>query len=465
MAVGELDGDSHPELIAAAWGNVGTEADPVYEIWAWNAEDGSVLSGWPVTTARFCWATPSLGDLDHDGLHDVVVPCADGLMYGWSSDGTELIDGDGDPSTTGVFASLVSPWDYGSSALVDIDGDGALEIVAPSRSDSVYCWNADGSRVPGWPVPVLSNAQSSISVGDVDNDGDVEVVAGANDDKLWLFEADGTVATGWPLTHILNSDFPPSPTLADLDGDGDLEIVMPASTGEVMIYHHDGTTLANWPVTLDDSIHSSAAVADIDEDAQQEIVIGCDSGKIYAFDIDGSLLEGWPIQTDGEVYATPTVDDVDRDGDTEVIVASFDLNIYVWDTDGTYDDGDGVEWGTFLHDYQRTGDYGLEVPVNVPGDFVEPPRFTLDQNVPNPFNPVTTIAFTVPADGAELELAVYAVDGRMVTRLASGTYPAGDHTVTWDGRDTAGRAVSSGVYFVRLSGDGAAKVRKMTLLK
>ncbi|MBD3367314.1 MAG: T9SS type A sorting domain-containing protein, partial [Candidatus Eisenbacteria bacterium] len=465
LTVGELDGDEYPEIIGAAWGNVGTEADPVYEVWAWNGEDGTVLSGWPVTTTRFSWATPSLGDLDGDGLHDVALPCADGFMYAWSSDGTELIDGDGDPATTGIFASLDHQWCYGSAALVDIDGDGDLEIIAPSRSDSIYCWNPDGTDVPGWPVGVTANAQSSITVGDVDNDGDIEVIAGTNDDSVWLFEHDGSTATGWPKTHVLNSDFPPTASLADIDTDGDLEIIMPASDGSVMIWHHDGSGVTNWPVLLDSNSHSTVSVGDIDEDSDLEILVGCDSGKVYAFDADGSLLEGWPIQTGGEIYSCPTIDDVDNDGDTEVIVSSFDQNVYIWDTEGDYAGGDGVEWGTFLHDYMHTGHYGLELPVNVPGDFVEPPLLGLAQNVPNPFNPVTTIAFSVPSGGAELDLSVYTVDGRIVARLASGDFPAGDHQVTWDGRDGAGRSVSSGVYFVRLSGKGAQQVRKMTLLK
>jgi hypothetical protein len=465
LAVGEMDGDEYPEIVGAAWGNVGTELDPEYEVWAWNAEDGTVLSGWPVTTRRFSWATPNLGDLDGDGLDDVTLVCADGFLYAWTSDGGELVDGDSNPSTTGIFARLRSEWCYASGALVDIDDDLDLEILVPSRCDSVFCWNADRSRVPGWPVRIDLNPQSSLAVGDVDSDGDVEIVVAANSDRVYLLSHDGSVVSNWPKTISLSGDFPPSPALADVDGNGDLEIVMGTSDGTVMIWHHDGSGMTNWPVTLDGNCHSSAVVGDIDEDSDVEIVIGSDSGKVFAFDADGSLLEGWPIQTGGEIYSAPCIHDLDNDGDTEVVVSSWDINVYIWDTEGLYDDGDGVEWGTFQHDYRRTGDYGMELPVSVPGDFVERPLFGLEQNVPNPFNPVTTIAFTVPDGGAEIDLAVYAVDGRIVTRLASGDFPAGDHHVTWDGRDAAGREVSSGVYFVRLSGEGAQKVRKMTLLK
>ncbi len=85
-------------------------------------------------------------------------------------------------------------------------------------------------------------------------------------------------------------------------------------------------------------------------------------------------------------------------------------------------------------------------------------------NHPNPFNPSTTISFVLPSSG-KASLAVYDVTGRKVRELAVGTMTAGAHSAVWDGRDASGRAVSSGVYFARLSLDGAAVTHRMTLMK
>lgn len=92
-------------------------------------------------------------------------------------------------------------------------------------------------------------------------------------------------------------------------------------------------------------------------------------------------------------------------------------------------------------------------------------RLALAQNVPNPFNPVTKIAFTVPDGTESVSLRVYDVSGRLVTTLMDSHLEAGPHTVSWDGRDHAGRQLSSGIYFARLAAGGEATLSKMTLLK
>jgi hypothetical protein len=88
----------------------------------------------------------------------------------------------------------------------------------------------------------------------------------------------------------------------------------------------------------------------------------------------------------------------------------------------------------------------------------------LGQNVPNPFNPVTTIVFELPREGTA-EVGVYDVSGRLVKVLADGEYPDGEHKVLWNGRDTDGREVASGVYFYKMKSDGFEAARKMILLK
>ena len=103
-----------------------------------------------------------------------------------------------------------------------------------------------------------------------------------------------------------------------------------------------------------------------------------------------------------------------------------------------------------------------------------PTRFTLHQNRPNPFNPTTRIAFSLPEPGGA-QLTVYDVTGRAVRTLADGSLGSGVHTVVWDGVDDAGRPCASGAYVYRLmvSGGSAAsaerrersETRRMLLLR
>jgi hypothetical protein len=99
------------------------------------------------------------------------------------------------------------------------------------------------------------------------------------------------------------------------------------------------------------------------------------------------------------------------------------------------------------------------------GDMPKPQVFALEQNAPNPFNPVTTIFFSIP-ERAEVELYVCDVTGRVVKTLVDKVpMGPGRHKATWDGRNDAGRAVSSGVYFCKLSAADKVAQMKMVILK
>jgi hypothetical protein len=88
----------------------------------------------------------------------------------------------------------------------------------------------------------------------------------------------------------------------------------------------------------------------------------------------------------------------------------------------------------------------------------------LGQNVPNPFNPSTTIPFSIAENGS-VSLRVFDAHGAFVAALVQKVLPAGSHTAVWDGRDSKGRAVASGVYFARIESNGRVAARKMVLAK
>ncbi len=93
------------------------------------------------------------------------------------------------------------------------------------------------------------------------------------------------------------------------------------------------------------------------------------------------------------------------------------------------------------------------------------PVLTLDaNNYPNPFNPETTIAYSVPKAGPA-SLKIYNTKGQLVRTLVDDVREAGKHSVVWNGKDNRGNSVASGLYFYRLSSDGNTVTRKMLLAK
>jgi hypothetical protein len=90
--------------------------------------------------------------------------------------------------------------------------------------------------------------------------------------------------------------------------------------------------------------------------------------------------------------------------------------------------------------------------------------FALDQNWPNPFNPVTRIAFSIDRRGP-VSLRIYDIAGRLVRTLVSGSRPAGAYRETWDGLDASGARVASGIYFYRLESGQRSITRKALLLR
>jgi subtilisin family serine protease len=93
-----------------------------------------------------------------------------------------------------------------------------------------------------------------------------------------------------------------------------------------------------------------------------------------------------------------------------------------------------------------------------------PRTFSLKQNYPNPFNPSTTIQYQLPK-ATHIRLSVYNLMGQKIITLVDALQPAGIYHATWDGTDSKGRIMASGIYLYRIETDEWQKVKRMVLLK
>ena len=91
-------------------------------------------------------------------------------------------------------------------------------------------------------------------------------------------------------------------------------------------------------------------------------------------------------------------------------------------------------------------------------------QFTLYQNFPNPFNPVTILHYDLP-ENTMVNITIFDIMGRMVSELVNGQQTSGYKTITWDATNSLGETVSAGVYLYSIQTGEFRQVKKMILLK
>lgn len=311
-AAGDINGDGLNEIILVA------SAAPGVLIVLDN--DGTIPVGWPVTFTDSALQEPMLADVDHDGVINIVLATNDGVNV-YNSSGGQLT---GWPMTT---------YDADSFSFADIDGDGGGEIVlADVGLDDIVVLNADGSIRSGWPVAVSSTLGilDNLLTGDFNGDGKDEMIflVGADSSTggttyIYQLNETGQSANGWPVQLSESRSLQNNLSAGDIDGDGNAEIFALDSTGVIYAWHVDGTTVSGWPVTMSTSIGSSQEIvmADLDGDFQQEIIL-LDGNIVYAFSADGTAAteHTFILHETASLGSTVQLDDLDRDGFAEMIV-------------------------------------------------------------------------------------------------------------------------------------------------
>jgi hypothetical protein len=195
------------------------------------------------------------------------------------------------------------------------------------------------------------------------------------------------------------------------------------------------------------------------------------------------------LKFDGERVVAEEPELTDRSANMSVAYNSKDgeMVVLIYSTDGTgIAPGDGpiVRLSFAVSDgAERAGEIQLEkiilaspeatsIPAVVRSSSVSdaariPTRYELTQNCPNPFNPTTSIQYSVVSDQSHphVTLKIYNVLGQEVRTLVNEPQDSGYYTITWDGKDSYGSEVSSGVYFYRLAGGQFSETKRMLLVK
>ncbi len=419
----DFDGDGDLDLISGNqlgyvkfYRNTGTAYAP-----AWH-EDNSYFA----SIDHSIYSAVTVGDVDADDLPDVILGDLNGGLYFYHNTGTGLIEQAG---------------------------------VLPAVS------------VGGWSCPRLI---------DMDFDGDLDLVVGNEAGNLFYYQNNGTPAS--PLWELINGFFGTIdvgsdcvPTFADVDEDDELDMITGNLFGEVQCFLRqrqlwvENTTLFSG---IETDQNAAPALVDLDHDGDFDLVLGDYDGTFKFFrnlKYSGALLN--PPQNpifiiDGEVTVTweePLTGSTSPfehykiylDG---VYCGSTTENIWVFS---------GLDTGVaYLVGITAQYVAGESLPVTLEfiitgndDQIVQPITLT---NYPNPFNPSTTISFTIPA-GSKGTLEIFNVKGQKVR--VWNCLPSGEHKIVFNGCNEQGLPLPSGVYFCIAKTQNGVQIKKMALMK
>ncbi len=408
VAVGDLDGDGLPDIVATGLDSVGTPTAVVYH----NSGNGTFIRV-PTTLPGLGGAAVALADYDGDGALDVAIS---GATTNAAATGiTQIFHNDGHAAFT-LIASLTGTW-RGALAWGDVNGDGRPDLVYCGQSPSGVRYtkvgiNGGAGTFTDTDLGLPGVGESGLALADYDGDGRLDVA---------LCGFNGSTA----ITRIYRNIGPAVNT-------------PPTAPTGLTSSTVAGRTVLRWARSTDAQTPSALLTYDV------RIGTSIQSGQIVSLPAD-SLTGARRVARFGTC-----------DADSFVILNLPDQRLY-WTVQAV----DASLAGSALPQWQplTPGTTGVAGgPAGVAA------ALSIRTVAPNPIVASAKVSFDVPRAGAA-ELSIFDVSGRRVRTLVSGRLDAGPHAATWDGTSDGGVPLPAGVYEVSLSSAGHRDVRRIALIR
>jgi FG-GAP-like repeat/Secretion system C-terminal sorting domain len=460
----DVDGDGDTDILGAAsladditwWENVeGTGTS-----WTEHTVDSDVDRAYSVHAT----------DVDGDGDIDVLGAAiyADDIIWWENLDGTGTSWAEHNVDSDFVEAASV----YAT----DMDGDGDTDILGAGGYSFTWWENLDGTGTSLIEHIVDSNVVGGLSVyaTDVDNDGDTDILgaaAGYTNDIIWWENTD-SMGTSW-TKHTVDGDFGGAASVyaTDVDGDGDTD-VLGAGWDDLVTWWEQVNVLSISPTS---SLDLPADGGQLIYDVQYESPFP-DHDLLLSYFTFVQLPNGEEIgplfvqqfQNRPYAYAEGLTQDVPAyapagDYTFQAYVQRVDIpNQLVYDQFTFTKEGAVASIEAFVfdpHDWLTGGGFLLAENTSSPSVQV-PSEYEVYDPYPNPFNPTTTLALSIP-EAANVTVRAFNVLGQQVATLTDGRLSAGHHSLTFDATN-----LTSGVYFIHTSVPGQlADVQKVLLVR
>jgi predicted nucleotidyltransferase len=498
VAWGDYDNDGDLDILIAGYD---TEWGPVTIVYDNFEGDYFDIDEQSEFLAQVDVGSVAWGDYDNDGDLDILLTGDTG-----SAAISRIYRNDG-----GVFTDIVAGLrgvDDSSVAWGDYDNDGDLDILLTGYAlpEAISClYRNDGGVFTDIVAGLRGVYDSSVAWGDYDNDGDLDILLTGDTGSGGIsrvYRNDGGVFTD--IVADLGASGRGSVAWGDYDNDGDLDILLTGNTGS-RVHRNDGGSFVDIGAGLPYVSSGSVAWGDYDNDGDLDILItGGGISRVYRNTVvQANTPPAAPTNPNATVDGSEVTFSWDAATDTGTPSLGLTYNLRAGTTPGGWDlcvamadAGTGyrripalgntnhntswtitvpdplpatIYWSVQAIDACFAGsafaaEEVYDVPTGVSGNAL-PTSFALRNNIPNPFNPNTTIRYDLP-ESAPVSLRIYDVAGRLVKTLrGGGVEPPGFHKVVWSGRDNAGQRVASGVYFYRLDAGEYSETKKMVLIK
>ena len=476
-AIIDIDNDGENEIISSDKGGF----IHVFEM------DGSewLNETFPFETGDQNWGSPSIGNLIDLDQKDVILTSKNGQIYHIASSENVNINS---IFNSGGFITA-------TPALGDIDGDGLDEIIFGQYGGSqrLYVINPDGTNVDGFPFDLDEKVQRGVALADFNGNNKVDIVLGTDDEYIHLIFDDGTL--GW--SYETGGDIRVAPSILELESgekiilvgskddnfyalnsDGSVRFIIEtdddisteasiidienfgpviffASGSEIFAIDTNGNSYGQWPLQLDAEVISSIVFAKVGNSFTPHLMFGDDSGKAHFYDIDGTSYQNFPISYDFPFKGSPTLVDTDLDSDLELIIGSTQ-NLVSIDLKESSSNTD--LWNTHRSNMNRDGYFKSQSVLSVIDDnFLD--EFSINNVYPNPFNPSVTIDYTVDISDF-VNISVIDLNGKVIEILESAYKSKGSHSINWTPSN-----ISSGVYFLNIKSNNRVKHQKLIFVK
>jgi hypothetical protein len=340
---------------------------PLGGLYAWKA-DGTLLWSYPYDGVRL-FNHLSIDDLDNDGLKEIVVTCySGGAVFVFDVQGNVR---SGWPATFPPGCPTCLPAMIMTSASIgDIDNDGLKEIVVPVQGDNkAYCLKPDGSACPGFPVDTMAANSAKAVLADIDGDGHLEIIF-VNEAYFHIFRYDGMPQPGFPIWGY----FANSGASLHVGESGPIVGFSSAIMMDWKIFLYSLNPigiLPGWPTSTPNWFFDNVPLfADIVGTSEQEVVCGAFSsalvfdGRLYAYDMNGGLLSGFPTANlyHRGLRKPGAINDLNGDGILDICYGSENAEsvvprsstVYCWSTGYPYN-LDNVDWAMDGFDLGHTG--------------------------------------------------------------------------------------------------------------